>query len=210
MSPLGISVAFAVALGLFLWLAWRKLRIVAALQPESRWDAPLERLKRVLVNGFLQSRMLHGDFKPGLMHSVIFAGFMILLVRKVQLLVIGWYEPFVYPGAFGAGFAWLKDVVELAVLAAVGYGFRRRLWHPARRLEPNREAIVILGLITAIMVTDFLFDGFRFAVLSGAHPGIAPRADVRLRRQRDRDRSCDPVPDGHCRSATTSRTGCRS
>ena len=173
MSPAGISVAFAVAFGLFLWLAWRKLAIVAALQPEPRWDAPLERAKRVVVNGFLQSRMLHGDFKPGLMHTVIFAGFLILLVRKVQLLAIGWDEPFTYPGAFGAGFAWLKDLVELAVLAALGYGFRRRFWHPARRLEPNREAVVILGLITAIMVTDFLFDGFRFALLSDTHPGIA-------------------------------------
>ncbi|MGE5338097.1 MAG: (Fe-S)-binding protein [Gemmatimonadota bacterium] len=173
MSPIGISLAFAVAFGLFAWLAWRKLAIVAALQPDLRWDEPVARLKRVVVNGFLQSRMLSGDFKPGVMHTVIFAGFLILLVRKVQLLVIGWYEPFVYPGVFGAGFAWLKDVVELAVLAAVGFGFWRRFWHPARRLEPNREALAILGLITAIMVTDFLFDGFRFALLSDAHPGIA-------------------------------------
>jgi Fe-S oxidoreductase len=173
MSPLGISLAFAVAFGLFVWLAWRKLAIVAALQPEPRWDEPVERLKRVVVNGFLQSRMIKGDLKPGLMHSVIFAGFMILLIRKVQLLVIGWYEPFVYPGAFGAGFAWLKDVVELAVLAAVSYGYWRRFVHPARRLEPNREAILILGLITAIMVTDFLFDGFRFALLSNSQAGIA-------------------------------------
>jgi len=173
MSPVGISLAFALAFGLFLWLAWRKLAIVAALQTELRWDEPVERLKRVVVNGLLQSRMIKGDFRPGVMHTVIFAGFLILLVRKVQLLVIGWHEPFVYPGVFGAGFAWLKDVVELAVLAAVGYGYWRRFVHPARRLEPNREALTILGLITAIMVTDFLFDGFRFALLTDAHPGVA-------------------------------------
>ena len=173
MSPIGISLAFAVAFGLFVWLAWRKLAVVAALQPELRWDAPAERVKRVVVNGFLQSRMLHGDFKPGLMHAVIFAGFMILLIRKVQLLVIGWYEPFAYPGAFGAGFSWLKDLVELAVLAAVSYGFWRRLVQPVRRLEPNREAIAILSLITAIMITDFLFDGFRFALLSDVHASVA-------------------------------------
>jgi hypothetical protein len=59
--------------------------------------------------------MLQREWPAGLMHAVIFAGFMILLIRKVQLLVIGWYEPFVYPGAFGAGFAWLKDLVELTV-----------------------------------------------------------------------------------------------
>jgi Fe-S oxidoreductase len=173
MSPVGISLAFAVAFGLFVWLAWRKLAIVAALQPELRWDDPAERVKRVVVNGLLQSRMIRGDLKPGVMHAVIFAGFMILLIRKVQLLVIGWHEPFVYPGIFGAGFSWLKDLVELAVLAAVGFGFWRRLVHPARRLEPNREAIAILGLITAIMITDFLFDGFRFALLSDTHAGVA-------------------------------------
>lgn len=173
MSPIGISLAFAIAFGLFVWLAWRKLAIVAALAPELRWDQPFERLQRVIVNGLLQSRMVRGDFRPGVMHAVIFAGFIILLIRKVQLLVIGWHEPFAYPGAFGAGFAWLKDLVELAVLAAVSFGFWRRLVHPAKRLEPNREALAILGLITAIMVTDFLFDGFRFALLADAHPAIA-------------------------------------
>ncbi len=173
MSPVGITLAFAIAFGLFVWFAWRKLAIVAALQPEPRWDAPGERLKQVLVNGFLQSRMVRGDPRPGVMHAVIFAGFLILLVRKVELLVIGWHEPFTYPGAFGAGFAWLKDLVELAVLAAVSYGFWRRLVHPARRLEPNREALAILGLITAIMLTDFAFDGLRFALLSDAHPAVA-------------------------------------
>jgi Fe-S oxidoreductase len=173
MSPVGITLAFVVAFGLFVWLAWRKLAIVAALQPELRWDAPAERLRQVLVNGLLQSRMVRGDPRPGVMHAVIFAGFLILLVRKVQLLVIGWYEPFTYLGAFGAGFAWLKDGVELAVLAAVSYGFWRRLVHPARRLEPNKEALAILGLITAIMLTDFAFDGFRFALLSSEYPGIA-------------------------------------
>ena len=173
MSPIGITLAFAIAFGLFVWLAWRKLAIVAALAPEVRWDQPLARLKRVVVNGLLQSRMVRGDLRPGVMHAVIFAGFIILLIRKVQLLVIGWVEPFAYPGAFGAGFAWLKDLVELAVLAAVGFGFWRRLVHPARRLEPNREALAILGLITAIMVTDFLFDGFRFARLADTYPAIA-------------------------------------
>ncbi len=173
MSPVGITLAFTLAFGLFVWFAWRKLAIVAALQVELRWDEPLARLRRVLVNGLLQSRMVHGEPRAGAMHAVIFAGFMILLVRKLQLLVIGWHEPFAYPGAFGAAFAWLKDLVELAVLAAVSYGFWRRLFHPARRLEPNKEALAILGLITAIMLTDFAFDGFRFALLSDAYPAIA-------------------------------------
>jgi len=173
MSPLGITLSFLIAFGVFCWLAWRKFAIVAALQPEMRWDRPVERLQRLLVNGVLQVRMIHGDARPGVMHLVIFGGFMILLIRKVQLLVIGWYEPFVYPGAFGAGFAALKDTVELAVLAAVAYGYVRRMVHPPQRLESHTHARIVLGLITAIMLTDLLFDGFRFALFAASDPHIA-------------------------------------
>jgi ferredoxin len=41
------------------------------------------------------------------------------------------------------------------------------------RLERNREALAILLLIATIMVTDFAFDGFRFALNGSADPGIA-------------------------------------
>ena len=107
------------------------------------------------------------------MHAVIFLGFMALLVRKVQLLVIGYDESFVYPGLAGGMFASFKDLVELAVLSAVGYALWRRLVQKPARLERNREALVILSLIAAIMVTDFMFDGFRFALKAPADPGIA-------------------------------------
>jgi Fe-S oxidoreductase len=172
-NPIAITLLLAVAVAAFGALAWRKLAIVVRLSPEVRWDHPLARLRAVLVNGFLQSRMVAREWKPGLMHAVIFLGFMTLLVRKVQLLAIGYDETFVYPGLVGGVFASFKDVVELAVLSAVGYALWRRLAQKPARLERNREALVILSLIAAIMVTDFLFDGFRFALPVQADPGIA-------------------------------------
>ncbi len=176
MSPVGITLALAVAFAGFFALAWRKLAIVARLAAEPRWDHPAERLRRVLVNGLLQRRMIHGDRPPGIMHTVIFLGFLALLARKLQLIVIGYAPNFVYPGLAGGLFAAFKDLVELAVLIAVSYGLWRRFVQKPRRLEANREAILILSLIAAIMVTDFLFDGFRFALLDGGDPGIAHEA----------------------------------
>ena len=164
---------FLAALAGFCALAWRKLAIVVALGRDVRWNLPAIRLKTVLVNGFLQSRMVRREWKPGLMHAVIFLGFVTLLVRKVQLLVIGYSEHFVYPGPLGAAFAGFKDVIEIAVLVAVGYALWRRLVQKPARLERNREALLVLSLIAAIMITDFLFDGFRFALLSASQPGIA-------------------------------------
>lgn len=173
MGPLAITLIMLLALAGFLYLAWRKLAIVAALQPEVRWDQPGKRLKKLLSLGLLQSRMISGEPKPGVMHTVIFLGFMTLLVRKVQLLVIGYTPTFVYPGALGGLYAALKDLVEVAVTVAVLYAFWRRFVLKPLRLEANREAIVVLSLILTIMVTDFLYDGFKFALLAGTDAGIA-------------------------------------
>ena len=173
MSPVGITLLMIVAFAGFLVLAWRKLAIVVRLQPEVRWDQPLLRLKRVVIEGLLQSRMIRGDAKAGVMHCVIFVGFMALLARKLELIVIGYAPGFVYPGWVGGAFAIGKDVVELAVLAAVAYAFYRRFVERPMRLEANREAIVVLTLIASIMVTDLTFDGFRFALFAATDPAIA-------------------------------------
>jgi heterodisulfide reductase subunit C len=176
MSPVGISLLMLLGMCGFAWLTWRKLAVVVALQPQMRWDQPWQRLQSVLRNGFMQQRMVQREWRPGLMHAVIFLGFMSLLVRKVQLLAIGYSETFVWPDAFGGPFAAFKDGVEVAVTLAVLYGFYRRFVLHPKRLEPNREAILVLGLILAIMLTDFAFDGFRFALLAPSVPGIAHEA----------------------------------
>ena len=173
MGPLAITVLFVAALAGFAALAWRKLAIVVALKPEVRWDRPLARVRTLLVNGFLQSRMVKREWRPGVMHAVIFIGFITLLARKVQLLIMGYRESFTFPGIAGGVFATLKDGVEVAVLAAVGYAFWRRLVLKPRRLERNREAILVLSLIAAIMITDLAFDGFRFALHAADEPAIA-------------------------------------
>src|SRR4030095_16400228 len=138
MSPIGITLLMATAFAGFAYLAWRKLAIVVSLRHEVRWDGPLGRLKRVLVDGLLQSRMIRGEPKAGVMHCVIFTGFLVLLARKVQLIMAGYVPNLVYPGWLGGLFAGAKDFVELAVLAAVGYALYRRVVQKTERLGPKR------------------------------------------------------------------------
>ena len=172
MGPTFLTLLLAAAFAGFAALAWRKLSIVLALRPLPRFDQPWERLRSVAVNGFLQDRMLRREWRPGLMHTVIFLGFLSLLLRKLHLIAIGYSEYASFPDVLGP-LAAVKDVIEIAVIVAVGYGFYRRfVSHPAR-LERNREAILVLGLILAIMVTDFTFDAFRYALLADRVPAIA-------------------------------------
>jgi Fe-S oxidoreductase len=177
-SPIGISSLLALSLLAFAWLTWRKLSIVAALQPEVRWNDPMRRVRGVVKNGLMQRRMIAREWRPGVMHAVIFVGFVSLLVRKVHLLIIGFDSTHAVGGFFGDAFTVWKDWVEIAVLLAVLYAFYRRLVLKPMRLEPNREAYVVLTLITIIMVTDFAFDAFRFALLSDTVPGIAHERSI--------------------------------
>jgi len=173
MGPAAITVLLFLAMTGFIALVWRKLRIVVALQPENRFDAPLARLRTVAINGFLQRRMVRREWRPGVMHAVLFIGFLSLLLRKLELLAIGYDELASFPAWFAGVFAAFKDAIEIAVVAAVLYALHRRLVVRPPRLEPNREAILVLGLILAIMVTDLAFDGFRFALLADRVPQIA-------------------------------------
>jgi Fe-S oxidoreductase len=174
MGPAAITLLMLLAFAGFAALAWRKLAIVAALQPEPRVDHPAARLRSVLVNGLLQSRMVRREWRPGVMHAVLFLGFLSLLLRKLQLIAIGYDEAASFPDAFGGPFAAFKDAVELAVVAAVLYAFWRRfVRRPPRLARRNHEAVLVLSLILAIMATDFAFDGFRFALLAESTPAIA-------------------------------------
>ena len=167
----------ALAFAGFAWLALRKLSIVAALSPENRFDQPLARLRSVFINGFLQQRMLRREWRAGLMHALIFFGFMALLLRKLHLIAIGFDEAASFPDAFGGPFAAFKDAIELFVIAAVLYALWRRLVLRPPRLERNREALLVLGLILAIMLSDFAFDAFRFTQLAASVPAVAHERD---------------------------------
>jgi Fe-S oxidoreductase len=177
MGSLAISLLMLAGFAAFGVLAWRKLAILTRLQPEPRFDHPLQRLRSVLVNGMMQRRMVQREPAAGLMHTVIFLGFTVLLLRKLQLLAIGYSEFFAWTGWAGGYFAALKDAVELAVLAALAYAFWRRAVQRPRRLERNGEAWLVLGLITVIMLTDLLFDGARFALHAAGQAGIAHERD---------------------------------
>ena len=166
MGPILFTFVILSAFAGFFHFSYRKLSIAANLQPEVRWDRIGARIKKVVSMGFLQSRMIKGELKAGIMHTIIFWGFMILLFRKLQLFTIAYDEFFVYPGLVGGLYATLKDLVELAVMGAVAYAFYRRFVLKPVRLESNKEAILILSLIMTIMSTDLLYDGFKFALYS--------------------------------------------
>lgn len=155
--------------GLFAWSMVRRLRLLRGGAPrrrDTRHDTAL-RCKRLLVDGLLQRRIRQYN-APGLAHTLVFFGFIVLLLRTVTLwgrgFDAGFHPPLLGPGGpmhglLGAGYNELKDVATTLVLLAVGYFLVQRVLIRPRRLTLSWEGLIILCVIGVMMVADAVYDG---------------------------------------------------
>ncbi|MEL7641961.1 MAG: (Fe-S)-binding protein [Solidesulfovibrio sp.] len=165
-----LSIAIVlVGLTIFAVLLARRLKPMLRAAPDRRFDRLSERVFRVLKIWLAQWRQPRYP-AAGILHIVIFAGFLCLSVRSVQMVILGMVDGFVFPGfsgPLGEAYDGLRQVMATAVLAASLVSMvRRGILKPARYAVPARygrehtaEAVFVLALISLLMLTEGLFDG---------------------------------------------------
>jgi Fe-S oxidoreductase len=162
-----LSGLILMALIAFFWALWPKLRVLMRSAGENRLDRPIQRLFNTLRIAFAQSKMFK-DGRAGWMHALIFWGFLILLVRALQFFIIGLYpsllNPYDYYSSIWIGYSFVKDCVVLLVSVACCYALYRRWVTKPKRLNLSGEAILILVLILAIMISDMVYDGANYSL----------------------------------------------
>jgi Fe-S oxidoreductase len=158
-----------IGIGTFFFIITRRFLPLRKAAPDNRFGRTGERIRSVLKYWLGQYKHPRYLF-PGIMHILLFTGFLILSIRSLTLMFIGIFDGFVLPG-FGGGFGHayniLKDLATTFVLiAAVVLMLRRGLFKPVRYAVPTRygkehtaEAIFVLCLITGLVVCDMIFDG---------------------------------------------------
>ncbi len=170
LSALIMTVVLVVALGFFAYSCRLRIAILLKAKPEHRWDQIGKRVRHVLVYMFGQKKLFK-DFWPGLAHALLFWGFCVLLIRSLDHLLAGYFGHGFSVLGFSAplhhGYLFLKDVTELVVLLMVGYALYRRLVVKPERLTLSADALTVLAMIGALMLTDFLSEGARFAFAPG-------------------------------------------
>ncbi len=179
------------ALAYFARTLYRRVMVLPKARPAERLDSIPERLRAVLVYVFGQRKFIQKEQPPGKsdtvagwMHFFIFWGFMILAIHVIHMFARTFSPDFRLPGfslsLLGGPYLLMKDLIEIAVLVAVGIAFYR--WcvsHPSRlygfppgeerhRHKSHWEALLILGLIATIMITSLLYDGGRLVFVPHA------------------------------------------
>ncbi len=152
----------------FAYIVAQRLRPLLRGQRDFRFDRPLVRLGKVLQ--FWLGQWKHPRYRTaGIMHVLIFAGFIILAARAFSLLVLGVAGDSAVPGSSGTlGHLYdiVKDYAATIVFLAMGVAAIRRLvFKPKRYAVPARygkahtaDAIFLLGLIALLMAADGFFE----------------------------------------------------
>lgn len=167
MGPLAMLALLIAALALFTATMLRRLDVMRAAQPDNRLDQIPRRIGSLLAIGFGQRKLLY-ERGPGWMHVAIFAGFVMVAFRTLTLVIRGFDADWRVP-VLNEGYLVIHNLFVLLVLAAVIYGMGRRLITRPERLKFSGEAVLILGWIGLLMVTDLLGDAAKFT-LHPDHP----------------------------------------
>jgi Fe-S oxidoreductase len=184
MNPVLMAAMLLAAGAFFTFTMCRRILPMLALRRESRLDHPVERTDALVRFGLGQRRLVdREELWPGFLHVVVFAGFMLLAIRTVTLVGMGFSEGFHLPGLgpgspLGRGYGLAKDVMVLLTLAATLIFLWRRLVTRPDRVTLSWEGNLILGFIAGLMVTDMLFEGGHLAAREAPWDGWAPAGSL--------------------------------
>ncbi len=166
-GDIGFYLALIAFSSLFLFLAGIRAAVMLRAKPENRLgtlDDIIERLM-TLPKYVLGTRRLNRSryWYAGLLHTMIFWGFMVLQIRTLNFLLDGFHEAISFESLLGWVYIGFRPVMEMFnVIVIVGVGlaaFQRIITKPAR-LTLNWDAWFILFLTWFLMVTDVFTNSF--------------------------------------------------
>jgi Fe-S oxidoreductase len=174
------ALIFAVAVGIFLISAIRLIRLVSLGGPDGRLHGSIaRRIKTMFVYAFFQKRVVSEKF--GINHSLLFWGFLVLLLANAEFVVSGLFPtaslrvsgPIVYPLL-----SFFFDLVSLLVIGCVAVAVVRRVFVRPTHIDAlSGDAFLILGLVAGLMIAFFALNGGEIALQEKARPFFMPLSE---------------------------------
>jgi len=166
---------------LFTYIMAKRMAPLVKAAPDSRFDDIPSRIFNVAKIWLAQWRQPR-YMTAGVLHIMIFFGFLALGIRSTSLVVVGLKEGFVLPGfegMLGHIYNVIKDYAATWVfIACVIAAVRRGIFRPERYNVPEKyghdhtgEAVFVLGIIATLMISESLFEASFVAaqVQKGVH-----------------------------------------
>jgi len=166
---LSINIAIlAIGLLFFTYIVIRRVVPLIKANPDYRTDRVELRLTNVFKLWFCQYRQPR-YLVAGVLHILLFLGFLVVSIRTISFVILGIYEDFVLPGFdgnIGHIYNLLKDYAATIVfISSVVALIRRKYFKPSRYAvsaegvkDHSGEAVLVLALIAILMVSESFFE----------------------------------------------------
>ncbi|WCK54384.1 (Fe-S)-binding protein [Aneurinibacillus sp. Ricciae_BoGa-3] len=160
------------ALYLFAHLVYSRITFIKLGKPANLREDAGKRLNVFLVNVFGQKKLLK-DSKSGVMHVVLFYGFLLVQFGALDLIWKG-----LKPGShlpFGSAYPYFllfQEIVVVAILIAIIYAWYRRNVEKLKRLKRGWKANLVVWLISILMVSTLFAEAFEMVWREPGHLGF--------------------------------------
>jgi Fe-S oxidoreductase/nitrate reductase gamma subunit len=153
----------------FCWQTYRRIRLWRIGQPEVCWDRFGKRFQLLLRYALGQGRVIKKRY-PGLMHLLLYSGFVILFIGTVLIFIqVDITDPLFswcfLQSTFYLYYSLILDVFGILALLGIFLAAYRRFFLRPVNLNSKWDDGIILGLFFVIVVSGFFIEGFRIAVI---------------------------------------------
>jgi Fe-S oxidoreductase/nitrate reductase gamma subunit len=175
----GLYVGGMVAIAVLVYGMWQRVQLWRQGLPEERLDRIPDRVRLVVRHALLQARTLSQAY-PGIMHAIMFWGFLALFMGTV-LATIDWditlplFGYKLLKGPFYLFYETVLDLFGLFFVIGLGMAVYRRFVVRPQRVDATARFANVLALLFVINVTGFVLEACRIAV---AKPAWGPWSPV--------------------------------
>src|SRR5207237_3194644 len=158
-AQVALYVGGLVAIAIFAYGVWQRVRLWKAGLPEDRFDRIPQRLKLVAKHALGQARVLSQAY-PGVMHATMFWGFLALFMGTVLATVdyditLPLFGFKLLKGSFYLAYETVLDLFGLFFVIGLGMAVWRRFVVRPHRVDPTARFAGVLALLLVISVTGF-------------------------------------------------------
>ncbi|MGG1663184.1 (Fe-S)-binding protein [Brevibacillus sp. NRS-1366] len=156
LNALAFIVVTGLALYMFAHVVYSRIAFIRLGRKSNLKEDTRQRMQEVLVNVFGQKKLLK-DKKSGIMHVIMFYGFIILQLGALELIIKGVVKGYAYPiGGAHKYFSLLQEITTVLVLLAVIYAYYRRYVEKLKRLKRGLKSGLVIIFLTVLMSSILL------------------------------------------------------
>ena len=173
-----VYVGGTAAVAVFAYGCWLRLALWLKGKPERRINRLPERIALVLTQALGQARTLSQTY-PGVMHAIVFWGFLALFIGTVLATVdyditLPLLHVKLLKGNFYLLYELVLDMFGLFFVIGLGMACWRRFVQRPARIDPTPKFAYALLILFVINVTGFVMEACRLAVVKPAWAAWSP------------------------------------